>query len=188
MLRPPGDSVDHAVEALHQYAETFLKGRCWMITDRDGRHPPPVHALMSVEPCSLCTTSGVTRENLMVSPGTWTLSGLLDFETAMGGDRPYEFPAAGPAADPPGQLRRTRDPVSAAPPDLRDVLAAVERSPTRPTQLCCPSLTRLAFMTLSYHTPKKIFVNIDVCLELIFLSTIECSHNPITGRISREGG
>ena len=37
----------------------------------------------------------VTRENLMVSPGTWTLSGLLDFETAMTGDRPYEFPAAG---------------------------------------------------------------------------------------------
>jgi probable F420-dependent oxidoreductase len=26
VLRPPGDSVDHAVEALHQYAETFLKG------------------------------------------------------------------------------------------------------------------------------------------------------------------
>jgi hygromycin-B 7''-O-kinase len=36
----------------------------------------------------------VTRENLVVSPGTWTLSGLLDFETAMTGDRPYEFPAA----------------------------------------------------------------------------------------------
>lgn len=33
----------------------------------------------------------VTRENLTVSPGTWTLSGLLDFETAMTGDRPYEF-------------------------------------------------------------------------------------------------
>jgi probable F420-dependent oxidoreductase len=26
VLRPPGDSVDHAVEALRQYAETFLKG------------------------------------------------------------------------------------------------------------------------------------------------------------------
>ena len=26
VLRPPGDSVDHAVEALHQYAEIFLKG------------------------------------------------------------------------------------------------------------------------------------------------------------------
>jgi probable F420-dependent oxidoreductase len=26
VLRPPGDSVDHAVEALHEYAETFLKG------------------------------------------------------------------------------------------------------------------------------------------------------------------
>ena len=35
----------------------------------------------------------VTRENLMVTPGTWTLSGLLDFETAMIGDRPYEFAA-----------------------------------------------------------------------------------------------
>ena len=37
----------------------------------------------------------VTRENLVVSPETWTLSGLLDFETAMVGDRPYEFPAVG---------------------------------------------------------------------------------------------
>lgn len=35
------------------------------------------------------------REHLVVSPGTWTLSGLLDFETAMTGDRPYEFAAAG---------------------------------------------------------------------------------------------
>ena len=26
VLRPPGDSVGHAVDALHQYAETFLKG------------------------------------------------------------------------------------------------------------------------------------------------------------------
>jgi len=25
VLRPPGDSVDDAVAALHQYAETFLK-------------------------------------------------------------------------------------------------------------------------------------------------------------------
>jgi hygromycin-B 7''-O-kinase len=41
----------------------------------------------------------VTRENLMVSPGTWTLSGLLDFETAMVGDRPYEFAAVGPVAN-----------------------------------------------------------------------------------------
>jgi hygromycin-B 7''-O-kinase len=37
----------------------------------------------------------VTRENLVVTPGTWALSGLLDFETAMTGDRPYEFPAVG---------------------------------------------------------------------------------------------
>jgi hygromycin-B 7''-O-kinase len=36
----------------------------------------------------------VTRENLMVSPGMWTLSGLLDFETAMTGGCPYEFAAA----------------------------------------------------------------------------------------------
>jgi probable F420-dependent oxidoreductase len=27
VLRPPGDSADHAVEALHEYAETFLTGR-----------------------------------------------------------------------------------------------------------------------------------------------------------------
>ena len=26
VLRPPGDSLDHTVEALHQYAETFLRG------------------------------------------------------------------------------------------------------------------------------------------------------------------
>ncbi|MGH3119627.1 MAG: phosphotransferase family protein [Streptosporangiaceae bacterium] len=45
----------------------------------------------------------VTREHLMVNPGTWTLSGLLDFETAMTGDRAYEFAAAGlflPGGDP----------------------------------------------------------------------------------------
>jgi hygromycin-B 7''-O-kinase len=37
----------------------------------------------------------VTREHLVASPGPWTLSGLLDFETAMTGDRAYEFAAAG---------------------------------------------------------------------------------------------
>jgi hygromycin-B 7''-O-kinase len=37
----------------------------------------------------------VTREHLVVNPGTWTLSGLLDFETVMTGDRAYEFAAAG---------------------------------------------------------------------------------------------
>lgn len=45
----------------------------------------------------------VTREHLLVTPGTWTLSGLLDFETAMTGGRAYEFAAAGlslPRADP----------------------------------------------------------------------------------------
>ncbi len=36
----------------------------------------------------------VTREHLLVNPGTWTLSGFLDFETAMTGDRGYEFTAA----------------------------------------------------------------------------------------------
>jgi hypothetical protein len=45
----------------------------------------------------------VTREHLLVDPATWTLSGLLDFETAMTGDRTYEFAAAGlllPRGDP----------------------------------------------------------------------------------------
>jgi len=45
----------------------------------------------------------VTREHLLVDPATWTLSGLLDFETAMTGDRAYEFAAAGlflPRGDP----------------------------------------------------------------------------------------
>jgi hygromycin-B 7''-O-kinase len=45
----------------------------------------------------------VTREHLVVDPGTWTLSGLLDFERAMTGDRAYEFAAAGlflPRGDP----------------------------------------------------------------------------------------
>ena len=37
----------------------------------------------------------VTREHLMIDPGTWTLSGLLDFERAMTGDLAYEFVAAG---------------------------------------------------------------------------------------------
>jgi hygromycin-B 7''-O-kinase len=45
----------------------------------------------------------VIREHLVVDPGTWTLSGMLDFETAMTGDRAYEFAAAGlfvPRGDP----------------------------------------------------------------------------------------
>lgn len=37
----------------------------------------------------------VTREHLVVTPDPWTLTGLLDFETAMTGDRAYEFAAAG---------------------------------------------------------------------------------------------
>jgi hygromycin-B 7''-O-kinase len=37
----------------------------------------------------------VIREHLLVRPGTWTLSGLLDFEQAMTGDRADEFAAAG---------------------------------------------------------------------------------------------
>ena len=37
----------------------------------------------------------VMREHLVVNPGTWTLSGLLDFERAMTGDRAYEFVAVG---------------------------------------------------------------------------------------------
>jgi hygromycin-B 7''-O-kinase len=37
----------------------------------------------------------VIREHLLVNPATWTLSGLLDFETAMTGDRAYEFAAVG---------------------------------------------------------------------------------------------
>jgi hygromycin-B 7''-O-kinase len=36
----------------------------------------------------------VIREHLVVTPGPWTLSGLLDFESAMTGDRAYEFAAA----------------------------------------------------------------------------------------------
>jgi hygromycin-B 7''-O-kinase len=35
------------------------------------------------------------REHLVVNPGTWTLSGMLDFETALIGDRAYEFGAVG---------------------------------------------------------------------------------------------
>ena len=45
----------------------------------------------------------VTRNHLLASPGTWALSGLLDFETAMTGGRAYEFAAAGlwiPSGDP----------------------------------------------------------------------------------------
>ena len=45
----------------------------------------------------------VIREHLVVNPGQWALSGLLDFETAMTGDRGYEWAAAGlfiPRGDP----------------------------------------------------------------------------------------
>ena len=37
----------------------------------------------------------MTREHLVVNLGTWTLSGLLDFECAMTGDRAYEFAVVG---------------------------------------------------------------------------------------------
>jgi hygromycin-B 7''-O-kinase len=37
----------------------------------------------------------VIREHLVVDPGAWTLSGLLDFECAMTGDRAYDFVAVG---------------------------------------------------------------------------------------------
>jgi hygromycin-B 7''-O-kinase len=37
----------------------------------------------------------VTREHLVVNPVTWTLSGLLDFEQAMTGDRAYKFVTVG---------------------------------------------------------------------------------------------
>jgi hygromycin-B 7''-O-kinase len=37
----------------------------------------------------------VIREHPLANPATWTLSGLLDFERAMTGDRAYEFAAAG---------------------------------------------------------------------------------------------
>ena len=37
----------------------------------------------------------MTRGHLLVNPGTWTLNGLLDFETAVAGDRGYELGGAG---------------------------------------------------------------------------------------------
>jgi hygromycin-B 7''-O-kinase len=37
----------------------------------------------------------VMREHLVVNPGTWTLTGLLDFECAMTGEGAYEFAAVG---------------------------------------------------------------------------------------------
>ena len=46
-------------------------------------------------PAPVLLHTEVTGENLVVHPGTWTLSGLLDLETAMTGDRAYEFPAVG---------------------------------------------------------------------------------------------
>jgi hygromycin-B 7''-O-kinase len=42
-----------------------------------GLDPEPLHRILG----------------LVISPGTWTLSGLLDFECAMTGDRAYEFVA-----------------------------------------------------------------------------------------------
>src|ERR1035441_5572382 len=37
----------------------------------------------------------IMREHLVVDPGRWTLSGVLDFEPAMIGDRGYEFASVG---------------------------------------------------------------------------------------------
>ena len=48
--------------------------------------PGPERALLHTE---------VTRGHLVVSPGTWTLSGLLDFETSMTGDRAYDLATVG---------------------------------------------------------------------------------------------
>ena len=45
------------------------------------------------EPALLHTE--VTREHLIVGPDPWTLSGLLDFERAMPGDRAYELSTVG---------------------------------------------------------------------------------------------
>lgn len=45
----------------------------------------------------------LTRGHLLVNPRTWTVSGLLDFETAVAGDRGYELAGAGlavPGGDP----------------------------------------------------------------------------------------
>lgn len=45
----------------------------------------------------------LTRGHLLVNPRTWTVSGLLDFETAVAGDRAYELAGAGlavPGGDP----------------------------------------------------------------------------------------
>ena len=54
-------------------------------------------------PAPVLLHTEVIREHLMINPRTWTLSGVLDFETAMTGDRAYEFVAAGlfvPHGDP----------------------------------------------------------------------------------------
>ena len=55
------------------------------------RAVPGIGAADARAPAALLHTE-VTRENLMVSPGTRALSGLLDFETAMTGDRPASSP------------------------------------------------------------------------------------------------
>ena len=84
----------------------FLAGQRATAVERQRQAGLPQAWLSQIEPFlgSVPLTPGrqrvllhteMTRENLVVSPGTWTLSGLLDFETAMTGDRPYEFAAAG---------------------------------------------------------------------------------------------
>jgi hygromycin-B 7''-O-kinase len=74
--------VRPAAEDLAARVLEYLHGRLPVAPPAPGRPPVLLH-------------TEVTRENLIVSPGTWTLSGLLDFETAMTGERPYEFAAVG---------------------------------------------------------------------------------------------
>jgi hygromycin-B 7''-O-kinase len=50
---------------------------------------------LTPEPERVLLHTELIREHLLVDPGTWTLNGLLDFETAMTGDRAYEFAPVG---------------------------------------------------------------------------------------------
>ncbi len=86
--------------------DSFLAGQRATATERQRRVNLPDPWLSQIEPFldSVPTRTGpqrvllhteLIREHLLVNPGTWTLTGVLDFETAMTGDRAYDFVAAG---------------------------------------------------------------------------------------------
>jgi len=86
----PGFLVGQRAAAAERQRKIMLSGR-WLSQIEGFLESVP----LAPERERVLLHTEVTREHLVVNPGTWTLSGLLDFETAMTGDRGYEFVVVG---------------------------------------------------------------------------------------------